>query len=38
MSADRCTVLVVDDEPYILPTLRALLAEEFDVLVAPGAE
>jgi diguanylate cyclase (GGDEF)-like protein len=38
MSADRCTVLVVDDEPYILPTLKALLAEEFDVLVAPGAE
>ncbi len=38
MSADRCTVLVVDDEPYILPTLKALLAEEFDVVVAPGAE
>ncbi len=34
----RCTVLVVDDEPYILPTLKALLAEEFDVLTASGAE
>jgi diguanylate cyclase (GGDEF)-like protein len=34
----RCTVLVVDDEPYILPTLRALLANEFDVVTASGAD
>src|SRR6187399_3242963 len=38
MSANRCTVLVVDDEPYILPTLQALLADEFDVVTAPGVE
>ncbi len=34
----RCTVLVVDDEPYILPTLKALLSGEFDVLTAAGGE
>jgi diguanylate cyclase (GGDEF)-like protein len=38
MSADRCTVLVVDDEPYILPTLRALLSGDFEVLTASSAE
>jgi diguanylate cyclase (GGDEF)-like protein len=38
MSADRCTVLVVDDEAYILPTLRALLIPEFHVLLASGAD
>jgi diguanylate cyclase (GGDEF)-like protein len=37
-SQRRCTVLVVDDEPYILPTLRALLADEFDVLTASSAD
>jgi diguanylate cyclase (GGDEF)-like protein len=29
---------VVDDEPYILPTLSALLAQDFDVLTADSAE
>src|SRR3954463_14197117 len=38
MSADRCTVLVVDDEPYLLPTLRALLAPGYDVLLAGSAD
>jgi diguanylate cyclase (GGDEF)-like protein len=38
MSVDRCTLLVVDDEPYILPTLRALLMHEFDVHTAHGAD
>jgi diguanylate cyclase (GGDEF)-like protein len=38
MSVDRCTLLVVDDEPYILPTLKALLMNEFDVFTAPSAE
>jgi diguanylate cyclase (GGDEF)-like protein len=38
MSADRCTVLVVDDEPYLLPTLRALLEPDFDVLTAESAD
>ena len=34
MSADRCTLLIVDDEAYILPTLEALLRDDFDVLTA----
>jgi diguanylate cyclase (GGDEF)-like protein len=34
----KCSLLVVDDEPYILPTLAALLANEFEVLTAPAAE
>jgi diguanylate cyclase (GGDEF)-like protein len=38
MSVDRCTLLVVDDEPYILPTLKALLMHEFEVYTAPGAD
>jgi diguanylate cyclase (GGDEF)-like protein len=35
---DKCTLLVVDDEPYILPTLSALLAHEFEVATADCAE
>ena len=38
MSADRCTLLVVDDEPYLLPTLRALLSRDFDVITAHSVE
>jgi len=38
VTAEKCSLLVVDDEPYILPTLTALLADEFDVLVADSAE
>lgn len=38
MSGGRCTLLVVDDEPYILPTLKSLLMHEFDVLTAPSAD
>jgi diguanylate cyclase (GGDEF)-like protein len=34
----RCTLLVVDDEPYILETLGALLAKDFDVHTAPSAD
>jgi diguanylate cyclase (GGDEF)-like protein len=34
----KCTLLVVDDEPYILTTLSALLAKDFDVLTADSAE
>jgi diguanylate cyclase (GGDEF)-like protein len=34
----RCTVLLVDDEPYILPTLQALLAGEYDVVTAGSAD
>jgi diguanylate cyclase (GGDEF)-like protein len=30
----KCSVLVVDDEPYILSTLAALLSTEFEVLTA----
>ncbi len=38
MNASRCTLLVVDDEPYLLPTLKALLSNDFDVLTASCAE
>jgi diguanylate cyclase (GGDEF)-like protein len=38
MSVDRCTLLVVDDEPYILPTLEALLRNEFEVFTASSAD
>jgi diguanylate cyclase (GGDEF)-like protein len=34
----RCSLLVVDDEPYILPMLTRLLGGDFDVVVADGAE
>jgi diguanylate cyclase (GGDEF)-like protein len=34
----KCSLLVVDDEPYILPTLTALLAAEFEVLTAESVE
>jgi len=38
VNAQRCSLLVVDDEPYILPTLAALLAAEFDVVTADCVE
>jgi diguanylate cyclase (GGDEF)-like protein len=34
----KCSLLVVDDEPYILATLSSLLAEHYDVLTADSAE
>src|SRR5207253_7843870 len=34
----KCSLLVVDDEPYILSTLTALLDSEFEVLTADCAE
>jgi diguanylate cyclase (GGDEF)-like protein len=37
-SSAKCSLLVVDDEPYILLTLSALLAGEYDVLTADCAE
>jgi diguanylate cyclase (GGDEF)-like protein len=36
--SQRCTLLVVDDEPYILDTLALLLKEHFEVLTASSAE
>jgi diguanylate cyclase (GGDEF)-like protein len=33
----RCTVLLVDDEPYVLDSLAPLLARDFDVLTASSA-
>jgi diguanylate cyclase (GGDEF)-like protein len=30
----KCSLLVVDDEPYILPTLAALLGNDYEVLTA----
>jgi diguanylate cyclase len=38
VTAPKRTLLVVDDEPYILPTLKALLTGEFHVLTADSAE
>lgn len=38
MTLERLTVLVVDDEPYLLPSLRAFLNPYFDVLVASSAD
>lgn len=38
MSTYKCSLLVVDDEPYILTTLAALLSNEFEVLTADSAE
>jgi diguanylate cyclase (GGDEF)-like protein len=38
VAAPKCTLLVVDDEPYIIPTLSALLANDFNVLTADSAD
>ena len=38
MSTTKCSVLIVDDEPYILPTLAALLSRDFEVLTASSAD
>ncbi len=38
MSTRQCSLLVVDDEPYILPTLSALMSGAFEVLTADSAE
>jgi diguanylate cyclase (GGDEF)-like protein len=37
VSARKCSLLVVDDEPYILPTLSALLTPSFEVITADSA-
>lgn len=38
MGTRNCSLLVVDDEPYILPTLSALVAPEFQVYTADSAD
>jgi diguanylate cyclase (GGDEF)-like protein len=38
VATEKCSLLVVDDEPYILPTLAALLSEEFEVTTADSAD
>ncbi len=38
MTADRCSLLVVDDDPQVLATLARLAAREFDVITADSAE
>src|SRR5262245_17286720 len=38
VSKYRCSLLVVDDEPYILSTLTALLSNDFEVLTADTAQ
>jgi diguanylate cyclase len=37
VSTAHCSLLIVDDEPYILPTLAALLQDDYDVLTANSA-
>jgi diguanylate cyclase (GGDEF)-like protein len=37
-SHTKCSLLIVDDEPYILTTLAALLSQDFEVLTADSAE
>lgn len=38
MNARKCSLLIVDDEPYLLPALTALLAAEYEVHTAASAE
>jgi diguanylate cyclase (GGDEF)-like protein len=38
VTVSKFTLLVVDDEPYILPTLQALLSGDFHVLTADSAD
>lgn len=38
MNAQQCSLLIVDDEPYILPMLTALLTAEFEIHTADCAE
>ena len=38
MNPPLCTVLLVDDEPYLLLTLETLLRDEFHVLTATSAD
>ncbi len=38
MESPKCSLLVVDDEPYILPTLKALLSGEYEVITADCAD
>ena len=38
MGKYKCSLMVVDDEPYILATLSALLSNEFEVITSNSAE
>jgi diguanylate cyclase (GGDEF)-like protein len=38
VNAQKCSLLIVDDEPYVLPMLTALLATEFELHIARSAE
>jgi diguanylate cyclase (GGDEF)-like protein len=38
VSTTKCSLLIVDDEPYILPSLAALLGHDFDVVTAGSAD
>ena len=38
VSTNAFSVLIVDDEPYILPTLAALISREFEVVTASSAD
>jgi diguanylate cyclase len=38
VNSTSCTVLVVDDEPYILPILAGLISREFEAITANSAD
>lgn len=38
VSKYKCSVLVVDDEPYILSTLAALLCKDYEILTAESSQ
>lgn len=38
MANEKCSILIVDDEPYILSTLSVLIGQEFEVLTAGSAD
>jgi diguanylate cyclase (GGDEF)-like protein len=38
VSVEKCSLLIVDDEPYILPTLAALLGRDYEVITASSAD
>jgi diguanylate cyclase len=38
VSGNKCSLLVVDDEPYILATLSSLLGADFEVMTADSAD
>src|ERR1051326_358710 len=38
VNTNACSVLIVDDEPYILPILAGLVGREFETITANSAD